>query len=66
MHDLYRKFPVLIGLRLADAIPIIKNRGFTPRFYQDGATKKETDNTFLPMRINLTITKGVVTGYTFL
>lgn len=65
MHDIHRKFPVILGLRLSDAAPIIKSRGFTPRFHQSDDKKNDLGNTFMPMRINLSISKGIIVGYTF-
>jgi hypothetical protein len=65
MHDIHRTFPVLLGIKLMHAMPIIKSRGFIPRICKTDNVTNELGDTFVPLRINLSISQGIITGYTF-
>ncbi len=65
MHDIHRKFPVILGLRIMDAIRLIKERGFIPRIKSTDTIKNDLGNSFVPMRVNLCISNSIVTSYEF-
>ena len=65
MHEVYRKFPVLVGLKVQDAVSLIKKEGFSIRIESFDGKKTNLGNAFEPLRVNLTIVDGIVISNTF-
>lgn len=62
--DFYKSFPVVLGLKVSDAIRLIKSVGFFARMYNPNK-KNNLTLIFNPKRINISISRGVVTGFVF-
>lgn len=65
MLSIYNAFPVLIGMHMSDAIPLIKAAGFVFRMHYSDAYKNDLGNLFVQNRVNLKSCKGIIVGYTF-
>jgi len=65
MHDIHRKFPVILGIRLMDAVRVIRERNFALRMHKTDSKTNDLGDSFEPMRINLSTSRGIVIGYTF-
>jgi hypothetical protein len=65
MHDIHRKFPVILGIRLMEAVRLIREKGFSMRMARTDSKTNDLGDSFEPMRVNLSTSRGIVIGYTF-
>lgn len=66
MLDAHKRFPVLIGTSLMDAIPLTKSHGFVFRIINENSNKdRDKESVFDPYRVNITVDSGIVVSYTF-
>lgn len=65
MHDIHRKFPVLIGVKVFAGVKIIKEKGFSYRIARQNGKYHKLGNSFDSKRVNLYIDDLIITCYSF-